>query len=122
MYGVTVHVMHASSFHPIHSLKSRYKVARWLPCPSSNYFKMVANLALNSTIQLPCHTRYASAHASDAGAGHSLGRSMPRLGLGVFKNDDAKPAVLAALKSGYRCVYIYPASDVSACKLTARTS
>ncbi|KAI1785910.1 Aldo/keto reductase [Ganoderma leucocontextum] len=65
---------------------------------------MVATLALNSIIQLPSHTSYAGAHASDTDAGHTLGRSMPRIGLGVYQNDDAKPAVLAALKSGYRHV------------------
>ena len=70
--------------------------------------KMAANRALNSVIQLPSHTSYAGAHVPHADTGHTLGRSMPRLGLGVYQNDDAEPAVLAALKSGYRCAYIQP--------------
>lgn len=65
---------------------------------------MVVDLALNSVIQLPIHTYDGNAPlpAGDA----SLGCSMPLLGLGVFKNDDAEPAVLTALQRGYRWVYI----------------
>ncbi|PIL33888.1 hypothetical protein GSI_03594 [Ganoderma sinense ZZ0214-1] len=58
-------------------------------------------LSLDSVVQLPSHT-FAGAQKVGAGAGNSLGCSMPRVGLGVFQNEDAKPAVLAALKSGYR--------------------
>ena len=62
---------------------------------------MAANLALNSVVQLPSN----GSHPSGADAGQTLGCSLPRLGLGVYQNADAKPAVLAALKSGYRCAY-----------------
>ncbi|KAI0780273.1 Aldo/keto reductase [Fomes fomentarius] len=41
-------------------------------------------LSLTSTVKLPS------------------GYEIPQLGLGVYKNDDPKPAVLAALKHGYR--------------------
>ncbi|EJF60435.1 Aldo/keto reductase [Dichomitus squalens LYAD-421 SS1] len=54
------------------------------------------DLRIDSVINLPF---YASAHAQP---GQHLGPSLPRLGLGVYKNEDPKPAVLAALKHGYR--------------------
>lgn len=62
-----------------------------------------SQLTIDSVIQLPSHSGHASAHASDAG--DHLGSSLPRLGLGVYLNDDPKPAVLAALKHGYKCVH-----------------
>ena len=74
---------------------------------------MVVDLALNSVIQLPIHTydRNTPLPADDAGPG----RSMPLLGLGVFKNDDAEPAVLTALKSGYRWVHIFKPDAAAVC-------
>ncbi|TBU44990.1 Aldo/keto reductase [Dichomitus squalens] len=54
------------------------------------------DLRIDSVVTLPF---YASAHAQP---GQHLGPSLPRLGLGVYKNEDPKPAVLAALKHGYR--------------------
>ncbi|KAM5535108.1 hypothetical protein V8D89_011194 [Ganoderma adspersum] len=60
----------------------------------------MANLAFNSVVQLPSH----GSRPSVADTGHPLGSSMPLLGLGIRQNDDAKPAALAALKSGYKRV------------------
>ncbi|OSD02603.1 Aldo/keto reductase [Trametes coccinea BRFM310] len=45
---------------------------------------MASQLSINSTVRL------------------SSGYELPLLGLGVYQNDDCKPAVLAALKHGYR--------------------
>ena len=58
-------------------------------------------LKIDSVITLPSH---ASARAPDTNSGDHLGSSLPLLGLGVYLNDDPKPAVLAALNHGYRCV------------------
>ena len=59
-------------------------------------------LKIDSVITLPSH---ASARAPDTNSGDHLGSSLPLLGLGVYLNDDPRPAVLAALKHGYRCVH-----------------
>ena len=39
------------------------------------------------------------------------GYELPRIGLGVYQNNECKPACLAALKHGYKCAYILLVSD-----------
>ena len=40
------------------------------------------------------------------------GYELPRIGLGVYQNNECKPACLAALKHGYKCAYtLFPSAS-----------